>query len=111
VLQRTPDGAANWFAAALRLLPETAPAGERVGLLSALAGALAATGRFGEAHGALLEAIAVMPREAGDLRIRLIAACARVEQLLRRFHDSRARLEGALAELDDQGSAQAPRRC
>ena len=37
--QRTPAGAARWFAAALRLLGDSAPAEERVELLTALAGA------------------------------------------------------------------------
>jgi ATP/maltotriose-dependent transcriptional regulator MalT len=107
VLQRTPAGAATWFAAALRLLPDSAPVEERVGLLSALAGALAATGRFQDAHGALLETLRVLPREAGDMRVQLIGACARVEQLLRLYDESRARLESALDAVDDPGSAQA----
>jgi ATP/maltotriose-dependent transcriptional regulator MalT len=107
VLQRTPAGAAHWFEAALRLLPDSAPLEERLGLLSALAGARAATGRFEEAHEALLEALRIVPDEAGDLRVQLIAGCARVEQLLRRYEQSRARLEAALEELEDPGSAQA----
>ena len=52
--QRTPAGAARWFAAALRLLGDSAPAEERVELLTALAGAEAATGHFAEARTALL---------------------------------------------------------
>ena len=39
--QRAPASAARWFAAALRLLPGTAPAEERVELLLARSGALA----------------------------------------------------------------------
>jgi ATP/maltotriose-dependent transcriptional regulator MalT len=107
VLQRTPAGAANWFAAALRLLPDSAPVEERLGLLSALAGALAATGRFEQAHEALLETLRVVPPGAGDLRVRLIGACARVEQLLRRYEESRARLEAALAQVGDPSSEHA----
>jgi ATP/maltotriose-dependent transcriptional regulator MalT len=107
VLQRTPAGAANWYAAALRLLPDGAPGEERIGLLLALAGALAATGRFEEAHGALLDALRVLPAEPSDLRVQLTGACARVEQLLRRYDESRARLETALDEVGDRRSAQA----
>ena len=56
--QRAPATAARWFSGALRLLPETAAADQRVELLSADATALAATGRFAEAH----EALAGKPR-------------------------------------------------
>ena len=41
--QRAPASAAHWFGGALRLLPEGAPAEERVELLLARARALAAT--------------------------------------------------------------------
>ena len=41
-----PASAARWFADALRLLPQTAPAHERVELLLARAGALTAAGHF-----------------------------------------------------------------
>ena len=44
-----PATAAKWFAGAVRLLPQTAPAQERVELLLARAGALAATGDFAAA--------------------------------------------------------------
>src|SRR6266536_4005719 len=45
-----PASAARWFADALRLLPQTAPAQERVELLVARAGALAATGQFADSR-------------------------------------------------------------
>jgi DNA-binding NarL/FixJ family response regulator/tetratricopeptide (TPR) repeat protein len=100
VAQHAPAGAARWFAAALRLLPDTAPAQERVGLLSARAGALAAVGRFSEAHAALLEGLALVPAEAIDLRVRLTAGCAGLEQLLGRHADAHRRLVAALGEAD-----------
>src|SRR3954454_16186725 len=53
-----PASAAHWFGVALRLLPAAAPAGERVELLLARAGALTAAGRFSDSHGALLDAAA-----------------------------------------------------
>ena len=47
-----PASAARWFGDALRLLPQTAPAEERIELLLARAGALTATGHYAESHGA-----------------------------------------------------------
>ena len=80
--QRTPAGAARWFAAALRLLGDSAPAEERVELLTALAGAEAATGHFAEARAALLagdRAAAGRSRRAGrsDGGVRRSRAAAR----------------------------------
>jgi len=43
---------------------------------------LAATGRFSEAHAALLESLAIVPDEETALRLKLSAMCARVEHLL-----------------------------
>ena len=63
--QRTPAGAARWFAAALRLLPPTAPAERRIELLTALARALAATGQFEEAHQALEEELRIVAARRG----------------------------------------------
>ena len=62
---RAPASAARWFAAALRLLPQTAPAQERVELLLARSGALAATGRFTDSHAMLLESMSIVPRGGG----------------------------------------------
>ena len=101
---RAPASAARWFAAALRLLPSTAPAPERVELLLASSGALAATGRFSDSHAMLLESMSIVPPEADALRVRLVVACAGVEHLLGRQQQAVSRLERALAELDDPGS-------
>src|SRR3954452_13659774 len=103
---RAPGSAAHWFAAALRLLPATAPGERRVELLRARSEALAATGQLGESHAALLESMNIVPQEAESLRVRLTAACARVEHLLVRYNDAHAHLETALAELSDPNSAQ-----
>jgi DNA-binding CsgD family transcriptional regulator/tetratricopeptide (TPR) repeat protein len=105
---RAPASAARWFEAALRLLPQTAPAREKVELLLAHSGALAATGRFADSHSSLLEGMRLVPEEAdGALRVRLVSACASVEHLLGRHKQARARLESALDELDDPGSPEA----
>ena len=102
--QRTPAGAARWFAAALRLLPASAPPEQRIELLSARAGALAATGEFDDAHAALLEALRIAPREPVARRIELTGTCAGLERVLGRHDDARARLLAALDDLPDPGS-------
>jgi len=104
---RAPASAERWFSAALRLLPESAPAEERVELLLARSGALAATGRFADSHAVLLESSTIAPDDAVGLRVRLVAATAGVEHLLGRHQQAHARLESALAKLDDSDSAEA----
>ncbi len=104
--QRAPASAAQWFEIALGLLPASAPAGERVQLLMALAGAKAATGRFEEARAALLESIELTPGDSEALRISLIGACAGVEQLLGHHREAHDRLNTALARLPDAASVQ-----
>jgi len=103
---RAPASAARWFGAALRLLPAATPSDRRVELLLARSEALAATGQLGESHAALLESMNIVPQEAESLRVRLTAACARVEHLLGRYKEAHAHLETALAELRDPSSAQ-----
>jgi DNA-binding NarL/FixJ family response regulator len=107
VAARTPAGAARWFAAALRLLRDDAPPGERIELLASLAGAHAATGQFLDARAALLEALALLPPDEPEFEVRLTAACAGVEQLLGRHVEAHARMVGALEALDDDRSPQA----
>jgi ATP/maltotriose-dependent transcriptional regulator MalT len=104
--QRAPASAAQWFEIALGLLPASAPTGERVELLMALAGAKAATGRFEEARVALLESIELTPGDSEALRITLIGGCAAVEQLLGHHREAHERLTTALARLPDAASGQ-----
>ena len=99
-----PASAARWFADALRVLPRTAPAEERVDLLRARAGALTSAGRFTDSHDALLEALGLAPGDAHVLRARLARDCAGVEGLLGRQQDAGNRLATALAELPDKDS-------
>jgi DNA-binding NarL/FixJ family response regulator len=103
---RAPASAARWFAAAPRLLPAAAPADRRVELLLARSEALAATGQLRDSHAALAESMNIVPREAESLRVRLTAACARVEHLLGRYVEAPAHLGTALAGLRDPASAQ-----
>ena len=100
--ERAPESAARWFADALRLLPGAAAPAERIELLTALARAQAATGRFDDSRTALLEAIDLAGD--GDADGRLAAACAATEQLLGRHEEARRRLAGALDGLPDPGS-------
>ena len=102
-----PASAAHWFGEALRLLPQTAPAEERVELLLARAGALTAAGRFSESHNALLDALTIVPGDSHVLRARVARTCAAAESLLGRHEDAGARLESALQSLSDQDSPEA----
>src|SRR5512133_3338212 len=102
-----PASAAHWFADALRVLPSTAPAQERVELLRARAGALTAAGRFNESHEALLDALALVPDDSHALRARVARAWAGVESLLGRQEQAGSRLASALDRLPDQGSPEA----
>jgi DNA-binding CsgD family transcriptional regulator len=99
-----PATAARWFGAALRLLPETSPSEERVALLLARAGSLAATGQFAESHAALLDCVDIAPR---DCRVRVTTACAAVEHLLGLEREAHDHLATALAELGGAASPDA----
>jgi DNA-binding NarL/FixJ family response regulator len=102
-----PASAAHWFAVALRLLPQAAPAEDRVELLSARSAALTAAGRFADSHGALLDALAIVPDGSHALRARLVRAGAAVESLLGRHEQAGARLAGAIRDGPDQSSPEA----
>ena len=104
-VHRAPASAARWLEAAMRLLPDSAPASERVELLLDRSAALIAIGRFDESHAALLEALGLLPDDAVALRVRLTAACAAAERILRRYDEAHARLSRA---LDDLGDLQSP---
>jgi ATP/maltotriose-dependent transcriptional regulator MalT len=104
---RAPATAATWFGDVLRLLPDTAPATERVELLLARAGSLAASGQFLDSHSALIESIALVPAESVGLRVRLTTACAGVEHLLGRHQDARSRLVRTLESLENAESPDA----
>ncbi len=103
--ERAPDSAARWYAAALRLLPFDAVPGKRVQLLTELARAQAATGRFQESRSALVEAIDIAGDRDADGR--LAAACAGVEQLLGRHEEAHDRLATALDRVRDHASPDA----
>ena len=101
-----PESAARWYGAALRLLPETAPAEQRVELLLDRAGALSAAGHFAESHVALLEAIEIAPAHSSSLHTTAVTACAGVERQLGRYEQAHERLTRALRELPDKASVE-----
>jgi len=105
--QRTPESAARWFAAALRLLPSSDSSEERIELLLARAGALAAAGRFAESHSTLVDTMSALAPEETIIRARLTARCARLGHLLLRRVEARKRLVRALAEVRDSDSPEA----
>jgi ATP/maltotriose-dependent transcriptional regulator MalT len=100
-----PESAARWFGGALRLLPRTVPMPERVELLLARAGALAAAGHFIDSHAALLEATAIVPEHSSALLTTVATACAGVERLLGRYEQAHARL---VSNLDAQPGPASP---
>jgi DNA-binding NarL/FixJ family response regulator len=105
---RAPATAAGWYDAALRILPETAAMRpRRVEVLVGLARALQSVGRLEESRAPLLEALALVPLDAYTQRVRLMATCAGIEQLLGRHGDAQRRLHQALAELPDPASVEA----
>ena len=73
----------------------------------ALARAQAATGQFEESRAALLQAIALTPREDTSLHLSLVGACAGIEQLLGHHNIARTRLKAALSGLSKASSADA----
>ena len=104
---RAPASAARWFGAALRLLPESAPPGQRVELLLARAEALGATGRLEESRADLLESIGLVPDEMVEVGVRLTVACAGVEHMLGRYGEARARVTAALGRIPDPAASEA----
>ena len=94
-----PASAANWYGGALRLLPEHAPAQERIGLLLARGDMLVSAGEYLDGRAALLEALAMVADDAVALRVALTTRCAAAEQLLGRHEQAHARLRGALDAL------------
>jgi ATP/maltotriose-dependent transcriptional regulator MalT len=101
-----PESAARWFGGALRLLPQTAPAQDRVELLLARSWALAAAGRFTDSHQAALEAAALVPGQPGALNTTVATACASVERFLGRYEHAHARLVRALSLLPEPASVE-----
>src|SRR5262249_23676526 len=101
-----PATAAEWYDAALRLLPDAARE-PRIGLMLTRADALVAAGRLPDARAVLLESLALAPEEALAQPVALTTACATIEHLVGRHGDAHARLRGALDALPAAAGEQA----
>jgi DNA-binding CsgD family transcriptional regulator/tetratricopeptide (TPR) repeat protein len=105
---RAPATAARWYEAALRIMPESpSMRPRRVEVLVGLARTLEPVGRLEEGRAALVEALDLVPLDAHAQRVRLMANCAGIEQLLGRHGEAQRRLQRALAELPDPCSVEA----
>jgi DNA-binding CsgD family transcriptional regulator len=102
VVACAPAAAARWWAAGLRLLPASARADERLALLAPMATALGAAGELADARDALSEALGLV--EDAELRGRLVAFIALIEQLLGHRETAHALLAETLAAQPDAGS-------
>jgi DNA-binding CsgD family transcriptional regulator len=87
-----PASAARWYAEALALVPET-DTPRRAGLLGPLAFSLCDAGRLEEGRAAMLDALALTPRD-----VPLVVAVTEVEGLMGHFAAARARLVEALED-------------
>ena len=95
IAPRAPALAARWYAAALRLLPDTPAAlAQRIELLIAMATTHGASGQLEDSRAALCEVLERLP-EADPNRVTVVAYCAGVEHLLGRHRDADARLARA----------------
>ncbi|WP_170178836.1 helix-turn-helix transcriptional regulator [Solirubrobacter pauli] len=105
---RAPATAAERFAAALRLLPETPETlSSRLELLVGLAQARAATGQLERALESLDAGLDMVGPELAPVRARLVAGCAMCENLLGRHAAAHARLLSELAALGEGSFAAA----
>jgi ATP/maltotriose-dependent transcriptional regulator MalT len=102
-----PNSAAEWFGAALSLLPAD-QVGRRFGLLVPLAQAQAAGGSMEAACETLAEITTVLPPEAGVLWTQAVATLASLELYLGRRRGAGRRLEAALKAIPE-GSNDATR--
>jgi DNA-binding CsgD family transcriptional regulator/tetratricopeptide (TPR) repeat protein len=107
VARLAPASAARWFGAALRLLPQTASSDERLGLLLARAGSLAATGQLVAANTDLVDCFEIATQYARGWCVRVATACAAIEHQLGLEKEAQGHLSAALHDLGDPQSAEA----
>jgi ATP/maltotriose-dependent transcriptional regulator MalT len=101
---RAPATAAHWYASALSLQPPDAEPAARLALLIPMAQALGYAGELDRARETLDEVLAVLPADQLAVRGQVVAACARIDQLLGRHAAARSLLQTTLEELPDQGA-------
>lgn len=105
---RAPATAVRWFAAALRLLPEQDPDGQRrVELLLAMAAVLASIGRLMASSAALHEALDLLSPDSAPVHETTLVMCAKIDHQLGRHQEARNRLLQALSMIPDERSPEA----
>jgi DNA-binding NarL/FixJ family response regulator len=100
---RSPAGAARWYAAALRLMPD-AEREARLRVLIELAAAQRAVGDHENCCQSLLGAIELVAPDDVDLRVDLTARCAGSELFLGQHERAQRRLAEVSDALPDRGS-------
>ncbi|MDX6582839.1 MAG: hypothetical protein QOI10_2023, partial [Solirubrobacterales bacterium] len=98
---RAPMAAAHWYGAALRLMPDSAPHGERVALQVVTATALGSAGRLAESRDTLRSIADGLPPELEPLRFEVIPFIGTLEHLLGNHEAVPELLEATLAEVGD----------
>ncbi|MGI5219208.1 helix-turn-helix transcriptional regulator [Nocardia sp. CA-290969] len=93
---RAPAAAADWFATALRLLPESTESERRLHLTISLADALAAAGRLRDSRAVLESALKSLPADSAAVRTRIIGMLIRADHGLGRAEEARNLITAAL---------------
>jgi len=105
---RAPASAAEWFGAALRLIPERSDnLHRRLGLLARRAAALGSAGDIEDTRETLRAFLRLSPRDANALRRRAAVVAAMLDELLGRHEEARRLLLDELATIPDQDSPDA----
>ncbi|TDB78097.1 AAA family ATPase [Micromonospora sp. KC723] len=101
LVDRAPDTAVRWLAAAIRLLPATAETTEhRIALRLRLGRALGAAGHPRTARAAVHEALRMLDGHPSPTRAGAILLCAQLERQLGRREEARALLRAGLTPPD-----------
>ena len=98
---RAPAAAAHWYGAALRLLPEEATL-ERLSLMVPMAQSLGYAGRLEEARAVLEDVLLLLDPEETAVRGQVVAAAARLDQLLGRHAEALRLLTSTLDRIPDR---------
>jgi DNA-binding CsgD family transcriptional regulator len=100
---RSPEQAARWLGAALRLTPAR-DGRRRLDLMVARARALIAMGRFADSRKLLTDALALAPPEAAVVRARILSRLAAADRFEGDPEAARARLAGATGAVARGGA-------
>lgn len=107
VAPRAPGTAARWFARALSLLPDDAPAERRYTLLLPLAAALDSAGQTTDSRARLTEALALLTSDQVALKAAVAASIARLDHAAGEHGETQELLHEALLASGDALSAEA----